>query len=222
MKLVCNRFEQHFDFEKNFAQFLVIENSSEYLKVIQELYAENFLGEESDFVLSENGEVLSISKNCLLLYNFFDLDLNNKKISTEINARIAKVFETQDFVEDFCKLNQLFVKINDGIIDNFDFKLEYDDELSYDKLIKLAGFKISQEAKFIEKLMSYVKIYSELKKVKLVIFVGLSNVLSLEEISVFLKELEYLNLKCLLIESHQKYNLDFASQITIDDDMCEI
>lgn len=222
MKLVCNRFEQYFDFEKYFAHFLIVENSSEYLKVVQEIYAEIFDGGESDFVLSENGEVLSIPKTCLFLYNFFDLDLNNKKISTEINARIAKVFETQDFVEDFCKLNQLFVEISDKIIDNFDFKLEYDDELSYDKLIKLAGFKISQESKFIERLMSYIKIYAELKKIKLVIFVGLSDVLSFEEISIFLKELDYLGLKCLLIESHQKYQLDFASQITIDGDLCEI
>lgn len=222
MKLINNRFEQCFDFDKFFAYFLIVENSKEYLKVIEELYAENFSNEESDFVLSKNGEILNLSKNCLFLYNYFDLDINNKKIISEINSKILKVFESHDFVEDFSALNQLFININDKISNYFDLKLEYDDEITYDKFIKISGFKLSSESKFIERLLNYIKIYTELKKVKLVIFVGLSEFLSQEELMLFLKELEYLDLKCLLIESHQKYCFDFVGKIIIDKDLCEI
>lgn len=222
MKLINNRYQQHFEFEKSSVWTLIIENSKEYLRVVQELYNECFFGEESDFVLSENSEILELSKNCLFLHNYFDLDLNNKKIISEINSRVADVFKSKDFVEDFYKINQIFVSINDKIVEDFDFKLEYDGELTYDKLIKLAGFKIASESKFAERLMSYIKIYTGLKKTKLIIFVGLSEFLSFEEINQFLKEIAYLDLKCLLIESHQKYSLDFANRVVIDDDLCEI
>lgn len=222
MKLINNRYQQHFDFENCFAWTLIVENSKEYLRVVEELYNECFLGEDSDFVLSNNSEILDLSKNCLFLYNYFDLDLNNKKIISEINSRVADVFKSKDFVDDFYKLNQLFISISDKVIDDFDFKLEYDDELSYDKLIKLAGFRIASESKFIERLMSYIKIYTNLKKTKIVVFVGLSEYLSLEELEIFLKELKYLELKCLFLEAHQKYNLDFVGRVIIDNDLCEI
>lgn len=222
MKLVNNRYEEQFDFDNSFAWSLIVENSKEYLKVVEELYNECFLGEESEFVLSNNSEILDISKNCLFLHNYFDLDLNNKKIISEINSQVSDVFKSKDFIDDFYKLNSLFVSINDKIIDNFDFKLEYDSDLTYDKFIKLAGFKIASESRFVERLMSYIKIYTSLKKTKLVVFVGLSGYLSLDELMQFLKELNYLNLKCLLIESHQKYNLDFVKRVIIDDDLCEI
>lgn len=222
MKLINNRYEQHFDFENSFAWALIVENSKEYLNVVEELYKECFSGYESDFVLSENSEILDLSKNCLMLHNYFDLDINNKKIINEINAKVADFFKEKDFIEDFYKLNQLFISINDKIIDDFDFKLEYDGELTYDRFIKLAGFKISQESEFAERIMSYIKIYTSLKKTRLIVFVGLSDFLSCDELKQFLKELNYLDLKCLLVESHQKYNFDFVKRVIIDDDLCEI
>lgn len=222
MKLVNNRIEQHLDFDNNFAYYLIIENSKEYLKIVQELYNECFLNTESEFVLSENGEILNISKNSLFLYNLLDLDLNNKKIINEINSRVSDIFQSQDFVEDFYRLNQLFISINDKIVDNFDFKVEYNAELSYDKFIKISEFKINSELNFLEKITSYIKIYTELKKTKLIIFVGLSDFLCQSDLELLLKELNYLDLKCLLIESHQKFILNDMGKIIIDKDLCEI
>lgn len=222
MKLVNSRYNQHFDFNNYFAYYLIIENSKEFLKVVEELYGECFASVDSEFTLSENNEILSISKNSLLIYNYFDLDLNNKKITNEINSRISNIFSSQDFVEDFTKLNQLFININDKVVSNFDFELEYDADLTYDKLIKISNYKISEQSTFIDKLIGYIKIYTALKKTKLLVFVGLSDYLSQAELEVFLKELEYLELKCLLVESHQKYNLDFVGKILIDEDLCEL
>lgn len=222
MKLVNSRYNQHFDFNNYFAYYLIIENSKEFLKVVEELYGECFASVDSEFTLSENNEILSISKNSLLIYNYFDLDLNNKKITNEINSRISSIFSSQDFVEDFSKLNQMFIDINDKVVSNFDFELEYDADLTYDKLIKISNYKISEQSTFIDKLIGYIKIYTALKKTKLLVFVGLSDYLSQAELELFLKELEYLDLKCLLVESHQKYNLNFVGKILIDEDLCEL
>lgn len=222
MKLVNNRYQRHLDFDKYSSHFLIIENAKEYLKVVKEMYDEYVHGIESEFVLSDNGKIIDIAKNCLFLHEYFDLDINNKKIISEINSRVSHIFSNLDLAEDFYALNQIFININDKIVDNFDFKLDYDSEMSPDKLIKMANFRVSDQASFAEKLMNYIKIYSNLKKTKLVIFVGISQFLTQDELETFIKQLEYLELKCLLIEPYEKYTTKSAGKIIIDNDLCEI
>lgn len=222
MKLINNRYEQHMDFDRFSACFLVLENSHEYLKVVEELRDECIENEDSEFVFSDGLEVLNMSKNCLLFYNYFDFDINNKKIIGEINNRVLDFISKNDYVKDFCEINKMIIDINDKILNNFDFEVEYDDEFSYDKFIKISNYKISTQSKFIDKIMAYIKLYSKLKNIKLVIFIGLSAYLSKEEIQLFIKELEYLELKCLFVEPYQKYKINNVGTIIIDDDLCEI
>lgn len=222
MKLVNNRYQQHIEFDKWSTYFLIVENSKEYQKVVEELYNECFNNIDSAFVLSERGEVLNLSKYCLLLHNYFDLDINNKKIVGEISNQALNCLAKQDFVEDFYRMNELFIKINDKIVDNFDFKIEYDSEITYEKFVKLSNFKIETQSKFVEKLIAYIKVYTSLKKTKLVIFVGLSAYLSEKELEMFLKQLHYLDLKCLLVEPFEKYKPENVGRIIIDEDLCEI
>lgn len=222
MKLVNNRYKQHMEFDKYSAYYLIVENPKEYLKVVGELYNECTNNVESDFILSDKGEILSISKNCLLLHNYFDLDVNNKKIINEINNRALNILSHNDYVEDIFKLNELFININDKIADAFDFELEYDSDLSYEKFIKMANFKISAQTTFLDRLLAYIKIYTSLKSTKLVVFVGLSAFLDKREIELVLRQLEYSELKCLFVEPVQKFKIENAGRILIDDDLCEI
>lgn len=222
MKLINNRYQQHMDFDECPSWFLVVENSHEYLKVVEELRSECAEGEESEFVFSDNSNILSMSKTCLLLYNYFDLDINNKKIVNEINSRVLDFVSKNDFVQDFCEVNKILININDKILENFDLDIEYDDDFSYDKFIKLSSYKISEQSKFVDKVMSYIKLYTKLKNTKLVVFIGLSMYLSKEEIQLFIKELNYLELKCLFVEPYQKYKIENSKIIIIDEDLCEI
>lgn len=222
MKLVNNRYQQQMDFDRFPHYFLILENSKEHLRVVEEIFNECVNNIDSAFVLSDGGESLSLSKHCLFLHNFFDLDINNKKILNEINNRVLNFVSQHDFVEDFCGINELFIKINDKIVENFDFKLEYESEITYEKWLKMANFKIESQSKFMGKLMAYIKIYTSLKNTKLIIFVGLSAFLSKEELEVFLKQLEYLELKCVLVEPFQKYKIENVGRIIIDEDLCEI
>lgn len=210
------------DFDVCSAYFLVLENPKEYLTVVEELCAECSGDGESQFVLSDNCEIMNISKNCLLIHDYFNLDINNKKIITEINNRVLNYISKQDFVQDFCDLNKLFIDINEKIVDNFDFKLEYDMDFTYDKFVKMSNYKIENQSDFMNRLVSFIKIYCALKKTKLIIFVGLSLFLSQIELWGFIKELNYLDLKCLFVEPVLKYNLKNVGRIIIDNDLCEI
>ena len=96
MKLINNRYQQFFDFDKNPCNLLVVENSKEYFKVLKELHNEINGKEDSDFMLSDNGKTLRLSKVALFIYEFLDLDINNKKIANEICRRVAEILTEKD------------------------------------------------------------------------------------------------------------------------------
>lgn len=222
MKLINNRYQQFFDFDKNPCNLLVVENSKEYFKVLKELHNETNGKEDSDFMLSDNGKTLKLSKVALFIYEFLDLDINNKKIANEICRRVAEILTEKDYSEDFCKINQLLIKINDDLIQNFDFVVNYDSDMDFEKFIKLSNYQIGEEASLLEKLSSYIKIFITLKKCNLVIFAGLFELLSKEEIDLLIKQLAYNEINCLFVEPTLKYNIDNLGKIIIDKDLCEI
>ena len=85
MKIINNRYKQVIDFDFFNNYVLAIENSYEYLKVLQEIFNETNGIENSDFVLSDNGETLKFSKAAIFIYDYLNLDINNRKIINEIN-----------------------------------------------------------------------------------------------------------------------------------------
>ncbi len=221
MKLINNRYSFKMDFEITNNYLFVIENAKEYRRVCFELFDEFNGAQNSDFVLSENANILAMTKNMLLFCDYFSLDINNKKIINEINNRIQEQLQTYDFAEKMCQINKLILEINDEILDNFDFKITYDEEFGIDKLIKISNYRISESNDFLEKIIAYIKIYSSLKPIKFVVFIGLMQFLTKDEIQTLAKDIEYLGLGLLLVERND-CKLENFKRILIDNDLCEI
>ncbi len=221
MKLINNRYSFKMDFDITNNYLFVIENAKEYRRVCFELFDEFNGVQNSDFVLSENANILAMTKNMLLFCDYFSLDINNKKNINEINNRIQEQLQTYDFAEKMCQINKLILEINDEILDNFDFKITYDEEFGTDKLIKISNYRISESNDFLEKIIAYIKIYSSLKPIKFVIFIGLMQFLTKDEIQTLAKNIEYLGLGLLLVERND-CKLENFKRILIDNDLCEI
>lgn len=221
MKLVHSDINNQFDFEKSNCYLLVMENSKFFLQIIKELYDEVENNKESNFTLSHNYETLTLNKNALFLYDFLNIDFNNKKIVSEINSKVLKMLTQGDFSIELNQINQNIIKINDEVLQNFDFKIEYDDDFSFDKLIKFSSYKVSGETSFLEQICAYIKIFAELKNIKLVFFMNAMQVLTQDQLQLLLQQLEYMEIKCILLESFEKYKLGIPTTI-IDDDLCEI
>lgn len=222
MILICNHFSQKFDFDELQNGLLVIENSNQYYQIVKELFEEFENGIDSSFLLSERGETLSLSKNALFLYDFINFQPNNKKVLNELSSQILTLVKNNDFVENFSKINENIIKINDEILSNFDFKIDYEDDFDAEKFIKFSNYRISVEGGLCEKICAYIKIYASLKKTKLVIFVGLMQFVSKDELEMIIKQVNYLDLDCLFIEPQLKYSLTNIKRIIIDKDLCEI
>lgn len=220
MKLIHPHFSIQIDFDKNDCYSLVIENSREFYEKTSELFRQSN-GDDGNFVLSENIE-LDISKACLYIYDFYSDTLNNKKTITSINKKVIDILKSNDFVCEFNEINKLFININDSVLEQLDYNIEYADNLDYDTFVKFSSYKIKTDNSLLENLLSYIQIFVQNEGKILLIFVNLFSVLEKSEIELLIKQLRYMQLKVLLIDSHQKYKVDDIETIIIDDDLCII
>ena len=220
MKLVHINISRHIDFDINFCYSLIIENSTEFYRLTNELYQQTN-GEVGNFVLSDN-EILDISKNCLFFYDYYTNFLNSKKIQNILNNKITQIIQENDFYKEFSQINKILIDINDKIKENIDINIEYNQEFNSDSLIKSSNYKISQTNTLLENIINYIDFYVQNTKINTIIFVGAFTVFDQSTIEIFIKQLKYMQLNILFIDSYQKYKINNIETIIIDNDLCVI
>ena len=91
-------------------------------------------------------------------------------------------------------------------------------------LLKLCNVKPTKVYEsFLEKLICYINIFTELKNIKFFIFIGLKDILSDENLILLYQHCALQKVGLLLIESSKKRNLlPMERAIIITDDLCEI
>ena len=221
MKLVHKDINKHFDFAVNSFQHLIIENAKEFFNLTNELYAQSVLGEDGFWVLSDSG-ILDLQKETLFISNFFDMDFNSKKIQNLINNKIENELKYNDFYKEFAEINLLLNKLNFDITQRIDLPVSYNNEFSFDDLIKFSNYKITAETDFIEKIISFIDIFTKLKKIKLVVLINATTYLTEKQLLQIFKHLKYANLSAMLIDGKPATKIAAAQTTIIDPDLCEI
>ena len=220
MKLVHSDFLFQVDFEENDCYSLIIENSKEFYNKTNEFFRQAN-GDDGNFVLSDNFE-MSISKNCLYVYDYYGDFLNSKKTISSINKKVVEILKNNDFLQEFNEINKLIFNINDKVIEELDYNIEYIDNFDFDTFVKLSNYTIKTDVSLLENLIAYIQIYAQNENKKLLVFVNLFTVLEKEEIKLLIKQIRYMQLNILFIDSNQKYKFEDIKTIIIDEDLCII
>lgn len=220
MKLVHPNIEIPINFNETGCCQLVIENAAEFYARTQELIRQ-CNGEEGNFVLSEK-DSLPMHTTCICLYDYFANMFQNKKINQILQQIAEKVITQKDFFKEFSIINQNMIKINETIKKECNEHMVYNDYFTKEDFIKFSNYKIEPSPVFIENILNYIEFFLQHTKVKVVVFVQLSAVLTAPEIQILCKQLQYMEINVLLVEPYQRYNLNFAQTIIIDNDLCVI
>ena len=218
---------QHFDIDYcfNFEQdihiySLIVDNPSLYFKVCNELINFDKLDEVS-WVLAHDAQEVKLD-NILCIHDFFELNLNNKKVESLIDAKILQILKEQDFLQEFSQLNNLLIKINNQALAEMDLPIKSTDEVTYENFVKLSDYKINEEIDLCNKIITYIDLFIKLKNVKVVVLVSCFNILTYEQIQQIIKQLQYMGINVLFINSVDKYNFKDVPKIIIDKDLCLI
>lgn len=221
MKIVSQFFQEQIDFEKNFAYSLIIENSNEYYKILRELYSE-CNGDDGDIILSDDGKMLSFEKLSVFIYDYFNLICGGAKIDKMLKNEIMEKLNEHDFFEELSKISNIIIEMNDRVLEEIDLPISYNSEFDFNKLVSISNFKIDESIEQIEKVYSLANVFVKLKKIKIVILVGIFDYFDKDKIESLLKQFEYDELYVLMINSKDKYKFQNVKTIIIDEDLCEI
>lgn len=220
MRLVHKDFEFRFEFKENKQGLLIVENPCLLREFIQ-----NFrLGDEGRFVLSDNNELLQIDKNLAYIIDFFNINLNERKILTKLNEIIKNEILNSEL---FLECNELCCKLetlSEQICLNIDYTINYTNDINTGTLIKFLNFKFKDdEVNILERLIDYLKINAELLKIKLFVFVNAMSYFNEYEIDKILEFVNYQKMNILFIENKLPEKIDGFGQIyIIDKDYCQI
>ncbi len=221
MKLVCKKIQKTFDINENKISVCIIENPSFFSYLILTLKNQIDNNQEGEFSLYDNLEELNLSKSILLITDLFNFDFNNKKFITAIYNELKEyIREDSNSIE---IENSLFLFFQ-NISQRFPFPLDMNKNCNYEYLFK--GFNIHVEENYdnyLEKIIDYLTICSELKLMKVVIFVNLKTILTEEECIKLYRECFYKKIPIFLFENRENNSImDLEEKVIIDFDLCEI
>lgn len=223
MKLVHPDFLFQIKFEESKITNIIIESPIIFESVIGELYS-IVLGNEGMWVLSENGIPMEIKKYIEIILNPFNLDMNNKRIIAKLYDNIKNNAIKSDL---YIKWNQMYphiVEVVEAFIEDFDYNLEYDDEIEIKELLKLLNLRFTIDSvNSLEKMIDYMNLHNSILGTKLFVLVNIKSFYQEEKLKYLYEQAFYKKYNLLLIEN-KEYGKQNNNEIRyiIDKDGCVI
>lgn len=199
----------------------IMESPEVFSEYVQELN-EQVLGAEGRFVLSEKDKEIDLSKKADIIFNPFTVEVNSRKVLSRLYAELSNIAKNEQMFVKTAEFLKIVQKYMLDLEHCTDYILEFDSELNITDLLKAINLRYeTQYINFHDKLMQYIKVMASVGA-KIFVFVNIRNYLKDDILQEMIKEMKYLNLQGLLIESVQKNSLEGVNQYVIDKDKCEL
>lgn len=147
----------------------------------------------------------------------------NKRITSLLYKKLQENFFEGELIVDFNKINAHIGAFLQSLFQTVDFALDYS-ELTLESLLKVCeGNPLKAYQSFLEKLICYINIFSELKNIRFFVFVGLKDILTDEDLITLYHHCALQKVSLFLMESSKKRDLlPMERAIIITEDLCEI
>ena len=199
----------------------IMESPEVFSEYVQELN-EQVLGAEGRFVLSEKDKEIDLSKKADIIFNPFTVEVNSRKVLSRLYAELSNIAKNEQMFVKTAEFLKIVQKYMLDLEHCTDYILEFDSELNITDLLKAINLRYeTQYINFHDKLMQYIKVMASVGT-KIFVFVNIRSYLKDDILQEMIKEMKYLNLQGLLIESVQKNSLEGVNQYVIDKDKCEL
>lgn len=218
MILSHHKYFEELKIKDNESNYLIIENSIYFRDILNELdnQIKNSIG---DFFLSDNNNTLPLSKCCVLLTSFYDLDNFTKMLKTKVTQEITNyLYEDELSIE----LLQTISKFSNLAENTVRYPIRLKDEVTLLDVMKMLDLSIDYEGMtLVESLLQFMQMCHEALNIRLFITANLSDFMSNVELKEFLKEISMNEITLLMIERHNNEINDINKKI-IDQDLCMI
>lgn len=220
-KLIINNCNIIEDFNNNKNIILVIKNKKYLYLLVNSLLNED-IENKYLLIIDDNNKQQNNDDFIEFIPSIFLLNFNSKKNLTIINKQIKNQYKTR-IKETIEIIYTYLLDLQKNICIDFDIELISNIDLIEDDILKLINFEIKDKYdSILDKIINYMKIINQLRKIKIFIFLNLSIYLNKEEIKLLLKESKYYDFKIILIENNEEIIDLFDTKRILDDDLCLI
>lgn len=221
MKLTHKNLEKQLIFETGKAVEWIIESPVSFSIYVQQLYKQ-IHGEEGEFILSDDDKILSLEKTAELIIDPFLLDFQNRQIQKTLYTELYELAVSSELFQQTQEIRTNLQKYFIDIEYASRYDLKIDDNIDIMAMLKAVGVQLDygNEENLFERLVSYLKVLSELLKKKLVILVNSQSYLQKEQIDQIVEFCMYHEISLLMIESVQRGYSEKRNYCIIDQDDC--
>lgn len=220
-KLIINNCNIIEDFNNNKNIILVIKNKKYIYLLVNSLLNED-IDNKYLLIIDDNNKQQNNDDFIEFIPSIFLLNFNSKKNLTIINKQIKNQYKTR-IKETIEIIYTYLLDLQKNICIDFDIELISNIDLIEDDILKLINFEIKDKYdSILDKIINYMKIINQLRKIKIFIFLNLSVYLNKEEIKLLLKESKYYDFKIILIENNEEIIDLFDTKRILDEDLCLI
>ena len=199
-------------------QTLVIENNQLFRKAVLEMKSQCEIS-VGDYILSQDNATMNFEKNTVLITDPFTTDFEQRQLKTKLNQLLIEEIDYDHLLTTINKLNETAVMISN----TSRYPLTFNMDINAGDIIKLLNFQIDALSfEDTERILEYINISSELLGKKLVILIGIKDILNAEEYSDFIEMIVYRKIHLLMLE-HRQHDYDDINHLRIiDSDLCVI
>lgn len=222
MKLVHQDWEKPVIMDNEKVPLISVENPQCLYNTLKELEEESRTG-IGNFVLSEGSKILDMKKQFLFVGSPWDMDLNDRKLTTKLIACITGKAQDEIYYrksEELCGAVQNWLE---EITTDMPLPVVYDLDVDMEALFKALHVHLEEQGESLaERMLTFMKSWDILCGETAFAFYGFRNLMALEERPLFYENAKEENLNFVLIEGPCHDTIEAEDLFIIDKDLCQI
>lgn len=221
MKLIHSGYQLELSLRENQVTVLTVENKDAYRTLVSDLWNQ-VEGGEGEIILSDGEKIKKISKEMELVVNPFGLDCNNRKVISKLHQELKEVSD-ELLIQEAAEVNKNIVEYLDKIVQYVPYAIDFEVDLDMNALLKMYDVRISCLGEnLLEKIIEYMRTMSRICNVRIFVFVGLKQYLTIDELEQLYEFVIYEKIHLICIESMFTKCLNSERCWILDEDLCII
>lgn len=201
MKLTIKYLDNDIDIKENEVYALEIENKNYFYRIVRDLHniCDNNIVDDI-YLSDDNNNEINYFDKFKMFIDFFDFNLNSKKITNEIIKYVNKnisVEVKESILNQYNKIIKLYKKE----LNNIDIPLTIETEIDSDNITKSLKIRIEAKQNLIDNLLLLIDMENILETNNILVFVNLKQYLTRSELEELYKYSIYNGVSILLIDS---------------------
>ena len=186
MRLFIKKSDYHIDIVNSITSFIIDNNI---------VYRELALNFNENIEIYDNEVFVELDKKTLVVYNPFQIELNEKKMIATMYKELQNNIHDEERIV-LSNIENNFLQLVEKLSLEIDFPINYNESIDMNKLFQSfdVKFQTPEPENYLELVVSYLRLCSNLLKIKYIFSFGLLQLLSKDEIKLLQKELELMDL----------------------------